>query len=148
MTQVEKMRDALMGFYRETFAKSLKIRTTKRNVILYLTRPERKVVARFDIAFAGDADLETTTSLAMRMADACKDAVVGHLVDAEMHKMDEATLPPDPKPEPLEQAKAIVEDNAARLSDMVDAAKYAVEPEEKPKQPAKADALSLFLDGV
>ena len=148
MTQVEKMRDALMGFYRETFAKSLKIRTTKRNVILYLTRPERKVVARFDIAFAGDADLETTTSLAMRMADACKDAVVGHLVDAEMHKMDEATLPPDPKPEPLEQAKAIVEDNAARLSDMVDAAKYAVEPDAKPKQPTKADALSLFLDGV
>jgi len=147
MTQVEKMRDALMGFYRETFAKSLKIRTTKRNVILYIARPERKVVARFDIAFAGDAESETTTSLAMRMADACKDAVVGHLVDAEMHKMDEATLPPEPKPEPLEQAKAIVEANA-RMGDMVDAAKYAVEPDTKPKQPAKADALSLFLDGV
>ena len=138
MTQVEKMRDALMGFYRETFAKSLKIRTTKRNVILYIARPERKVVARFDIAFAGDADLETTTSLAMRMADACKDAVVGHLVDAEMHKMDEATLPPEPKPEPLEQAKAIVEANAVAVEIPVAVA----------KQPAKDDALSLFLDGV
>ena len=138
MTQVEKMRDALMGFYREAFAKSLKIRTTKRNVILYVARPERKVVARFDIAFAGDADLETTTSLAMRMADACKDAVVGHLVDAEMHKMDEATLPPEPKPEPLEQAKAIVEANAVAVEIPVAVA----------KQPAKADALSLFLDGV
>ena len=138
MTQVEKMRDALMGFYRETFAKSLKIRTTKRNVILYIARPERKVVARFDIAFAGDADLETTTSLAMRMADACKDAVVGHLVDAEMHKMDEATLPPGHKLEPLEQAKAIVEANAVAVEIPVAVA----------KQPAKDDALSLFLDGV
>lgn len=138
MTQVEKMRDALMGFYRETFAKSLKIRTIKRNVILYIARPERKVVARFDIAFAGDAESETTTSLAMRMADACKDAVVGHLVDAEMHKMDEATLPPGPKLETLEQAKAIVEANAVAVEIPVAVA----------KQPAKADALSLFLDGV
>jgi hypothetical protein len=96
------------------------------------------VVARFDIAFAGDADLETTTSLAMRMADACKDAVVGHLVDAEMHKMDEAALPPGPKLETLEQAKAIVEANAVAVEIPVAVA----------KQPAKADALSLFLDGV
>ena len=137
MTQVEKMRDALMGFYRETFAKSLKVRKSKKNVVLYIAKPEHKVVARFSLDFAVGGG-ESTESLAVRLADACKDAVVGHLVDAEMHKMDEATLPPEPKPEPLEQAKAIVEANAVAVEIPVAVA----------KQPAKADALSLFLDGV
>jgi hypothetical protein len=87
----EKMREQLRKFYTDSFAKSLKIRKAKKNVILYqsLGGNERTVIARFDMGFADASGVENTCSLAVRMADACKDAVLGHLVDVEMGKLDD-----------------------------------------------------------
>lgn len=90
----KKMREQLERFYAESFAKGLRIRTTKKNVILYLVQGDvRKVIAKFDLAFAPDGT-ETTESLAKRMADGCKDAALSHLVAIEMAKMDDAKVEP------------------------------------------------------
>jgi len=105
------MRERLEKFYADSFAKGLKIRTTKKNVILYLVQGDvRKVISKFDISFAPDSN-ETTVGLARRLADACKDAVISHLVAVEMAKMDDATPPPvvyidKEAPWPLEIASA------------------------------------------
>ena len=110
----DKMRERLEKFYADSFAKGLKIRTTKKNVILYLVQGDvRKVISKFDISFAPDSN-ETTVGLARRLADACKDAVISHLVAVEMAKMDDATPPPvDLVPARILEPVANVEDNVA-----------------------------------
>lgn len=128
----EKMKQQLITFYSDTFAKSLKVRKAKKNVILYMTKPERKVIARFDIGFSGPSANETTVNLAMRMADACKDAVIGHLIDAEMAKLEDAKEKIEPVVPPLDQP-------AIEQAPMA-----AVKAKELAKEAAK-DPLSLFL---
>lgn len=128
----EKMKQQLITFYSDTFAKSLKVRKAKKNVILYMTKPERKVIARFDIGFSGQSINETTVNLAMRMADACKDAVIGHLIDAEMAKLEDAKEKIETVVPPLDQP-------AIEQAPMA-----AVKAKELTKEAAK-DPLSLFL---
>lgn len=108
----DKMRERLEKFYADSFAKGLKIRTTKKNVILYLVQGDvRKVISKFDISFAPDSS-ETTINLAKRLADACKDAVISHLVAVEMAKMDDATPPAvDLAPARILEPVANVDDN-------------------------------------
>lgn len=151
----EKMKQQLITFYSDTFAKSLKVRKAKKNVILYMTKPERKVIARFDIGFSGPSTNETTVNLAMRMADACKDAVIGHLIDAEMAKLDDAKEQIEVVVPPLDQPAIVVTGSPSKVSFVQAQARAEADREqhvsasleqvteqklEKPKDP-----LSLFL---
>lgn len=149
----EKMKQQLITFYSDTFAKSLKVRKAKKNVILYMTKPERKVIARFDIGFSGPSVNETTVNLAMRMADACKDAVIGHLIDAEMAKLEDAKEKIEPVMPPLDQPAvtgSVSKVSYIQVVERGEAARQQVtaEPMEatkrEPKEEAK-DPLSLFL---